>query len=258
VSYVNTNVHESADPRKGGKSSNATAVLDRLDFAQVLRALGLPAPRWGRIAAPWRQTRDRNLAIDSVKKVWFDHARNEGGGLLDFIARVRGGTLAEALSWAARLAGVRLDQDERRPAPVVDLAAAQSWRRAEMQQVERMLDDHSELLWLSPDEPPDWLQERVGTLTRYLENLRDLTPRETGILYEFARQRDPRRTARLVREGRADELDAAAWTEIVVRLMECADSRPEHGDAWEPPEAPTTPALPVVLFDYFSPTELAL
>lgn len=265
MSYVKTNVHESRRSRKGGTSSNsnfATAadVLDRIDFVQdVLPALGLPAPRWGRIAAPWRQTRDGNLAIDPVRGVWFDHARNEGGGMLDFIARVRGGTLAEALEWCARLAGVRLDhQDGRRPAPV-DLAAAQSWRRALLPQVERMLDDLSELLWLSPDDPPDSLQEVVGTLTKFRASLRDLTPRETAVLYAFARQRDPRRTARLVREGRADEEAASAWTAVMVRLLEWTGER----SGPPPPEAQTvvaamtsTPVQPV-LFDHFVMAEMA-
>lgn len=40
-----------------------------------------------------------SLAVDLEKQTWFDHERNEGGGVLDLIIRHRGSTRTEARRW---------------------------------------------------------------------------------------------------------------------------------------------------------------
>ncbi len=221
-------------------------VLDRLDITEVWSALGGPNLRWGRGRAFWRETRDYNVSIDRAKKTWYDHARSEGGGVLDLVCHVAGGTRADALRWCAELAGVQLDNDAPRdPAGMFDPEAAQAWRRTLLANVERWLDYYSARLWDGPDpdrgpdpddDPPQWLQDRVRDLTAGRTALRDCTLRQLGEVYLADRTASPHGAARLVRAG-MDELDNAAfWTTVCVRLLEASDTRLEPGDAWEPYE----------------------
>jgi hypothetical protein len=44
--------------------------------------------------------------------VWYDHAAGAGGGVLDLIMAVQGGTRQDALMWLADFLGVELDSTE--------------------------------------------------------------------------------------------------------------------------------------------------
>ena len=104
-------------------------VISRIRISDIWVALGGARPRFKRAPAFWRDTQDRNVAVDDAKGTWFDHARGEGGGVLDLIRHVRGGSRAEALrtgtgpsplpgpsSWASSRSQLRANHAPTRPA----------------------------------------------------------------------------------------------------------------------------------------------
>ena len=88
--------------------TNSTAIdaertARRLDFASlagpVARALlGDPNPRMS-TARELRYRRKGSLAVRLDTGQWFDHESGAGGGVLDLVARVRGGDRAAAARW---------------------------------------------------------------------------------------------------------------------------------------------------------------
>lgn len=80
--------------------TTATAAsLRDVDLLAVVRALGGPEPRGGRLRAWWRDGDGLNVAIDPAKGQWFDHARGEGGGVLSLVRNVMLVDDAGALRW---------------------------------------------------------------------------------------------------------------------------------------------------------------
>lgn len=95
--------------------SKASDVISGVRISEVCRALTGIEPRRGPIPAPWRDTSDPNVALNDAKGAWFDHVTGAGGGVLDFVLSVRGGSRADALRWLAEYAGVPLDDHELTP-----------------------------------------------------------------------------------------------------------------------------------------------
>jgi hypothetical protein len=121
-------------------------VLSRVRISDVYHALTGAAPRragqdaW-RAAAPWRGGDSQDsVSGNDARGVWHDFVSGECGGILDLVQRIRGGNRADALRYAADLAGVPLDN---KPLSAVDrarwgaerreferdLPAARYWRR---------------------------------------------------------------------------------------------------------------------------------
>ena len=75
----------------------------------VWSALGGPEPRHGRGPAFWRGGDGHNVSLDQRRGVWYDHARGEGGGVIDLIDKVQGCDRASSLRWLASHLGVSLD-----------------------------------------------------------------------------------------------------------------------------------------------------
>ncbi len=118
----------------------AGEILERVTITEVWEALGGSPPRFRRASAFWRETKDLNVSLNDEKGAWYDHARGEGGGVLDLVMHIRGGSRADALEWIAErfclpLEGRELTPAERRRyARVVELAkplarAAWHWRQ---------------------------------------------------------------------------------------------------------------------------------
>jgi hypothetical protein len=89
-------------------------VLAPIKISQVYRALGGPELRRGghdhyRGRAWWRDGDGLSISLDDARGVWYDHRDGEGGGILDLVIHVHGGTRAEALHYVAGIAGVALD-----------------------------------------------------------------------------------------------------------------------------------------------------
>lgn len=75
------------------------AALRDVNIVAVVRALGGPEPRGGRLRAWWRDGDGLNVAIDPTKGQWYDHARGEGGGVLSLVRNVILVDDAGALAW---------------------------------------------------------------------------------------------------------------------------------------------------------------
>ena len=97
------------NPRRGGSSSRGGPMTPGrvpLDFASlaapVARALlGEPNPRMS-TARELRYGRKGSLAVRLDSGQWFDHESGAGGGVLDLVARVRGGDRAAAARWLGK------------------------------------------------------------------------------------------------------------------------------------------------------------
>jgi hypothetical protein len=133
-------------------STAIDAVLSRLTISQVARTLGVKLDRTGRRGvAHWRRGMNFSVALNDQKGAWHDHVTGEGGGMVDLVVAVHGGTRREALEWLAALAGVELSPQTREQ--------ARNWAR-EAQETTRALEWKRELL--------DRLrQERNGFLRAY-------------------------------------------------------------------------------------------
>jgi hypothetical protein len=66
--------------------------------------------------ATWRGGDGPNVSLDDSRGVWHDFVSGQGGGVLDLIIQVRGGSRAGALRWAAAFAGVTLQERPLSPA----------------------------------------------------------------------------------------------------------------------------------------------
>lgn len=84
-------------------------IISRVSMSALWRALGGGELRRGRGQAFWRDGNGWNVSLCDAKGSWFDHRDNIGGGLLDFVVHVRGGSRQDALHLVAELAGVPLD-----------------------------------------------------------------------------------------------------------------------------------------------------
>ena len=132
------------DPKGAGLTP--AEIITRANITSVAIALGVGPIRHGRIRAWWRQGDGCNVSLDDRKNTWFDHARGQGGGMLDLIGAVRGCSRAEALAWLADYVGQPLqvttpetrrqwqcDRDERR--------AAELWARSAQTLAEILLEN---------------------------------------------------------------------------------------------------------------------
>lgn len=77
----------------------AAARLADVDLVAVVRALGGPEPRGGRLRAWWRDGDGPNVSICPERGQWFDHARGEGGGVMSLVKTITLSDDAGALRW---------------------------------------------------------------------------------------------------------------------------------------------------------------
>jgi len=204
------------------KPVSAADIIAGVKISKVWEALGGAPLRSRRGAAFWRGGDGPSVSIDDAKGTWFDHAANEGGGVLDLVGRVRGGDRQESLRWLAAFAGVALDDrvvsiDDRkawgaeRRAVDRELPAARLFRRAAMLQAEELLG----ILKAAIFDPTVRLIPQIGEIAyweRRLDRWRRLDGAELVAEYQTWRTRDPKLTAALVaymRDIEAAEVRAA-------------------------------------------------
>ena len=141
-------------------------VIERSSITNVWRALGGGPLRHGREAAWWRDGDGRNVSLDESKGVWYDHARSEGGGVLDLVLTVLGCDGRAALHWLADHQGAELDN--RSPTRAERRQWAVRRRRAEAQAKELVrwraayldaLRDSRNALWDAERSVSEWARE---------------------------------------------------------------------------------------------------
>jgi hypothetical protein len=89
----------------------ATMLIDQTHISHVWHALGGDDIRHRRGQAWWRRGDGWSVSLDDEHGRWYDRRDGIGGGILDLIVHVRGGTRGEALRWLADWRCVRLDGD---------------------------------------------------------------------------------------------------------------------------------------------------
>jgi len=174
----------------------AAEIVQSVRISQVWRALGGAEPVRGRACAFWRGgDNPQAVALDDEKGCWYDHRDGVGGGVLDLIQHVRGGTRGDALNWLADLIGVQLD--ERPPKPLQILAALQVREEAQhfATAVRIMAEAALESLQVETEQRMIYTSllahVRTTPIAEYLD-WRELEPKITAGLLEAGRQRDRR------------------------------------------------------------------
>jgi hypothetical protein len=136
---------------------SSASILPRVRITDAWRVLGGPKLRRSgrnhyRGRAWWRDGDGFNISLDDARGVWFDHRDAIGGGVIDLVVLVRGGSREEALHWLAQAQGITLDD---RPLSAADrarwvaernaleshLPAARYWRQSMVAMTERLLID---------------------------------------------------------------------------------------------------------------------
>jgi hypothetical protein len=182
--------------------------------------------RRGRIPAPWRETKDRNVSLSDAKGTWFDHVEAQGGGVLDFICRVRSGDRQDALKWLADLAGVQIENKplspedrerwarERRELEQ-NLPAARFWRRVAASMTEELLDTLKTALATTLAMQPE--PGELMHLTKMLARLKSIDGAALVTEYLEWLQHDPQLTKGMVHAARRLE---SAERRAVLRYLE--------------------------------------
>jgi len=195
-------------------NSRVGQIIDSVRISEVWRALGGGGLHRGRGQAFWRNGDGWNIALDDSKGTWFDHARSEGGGIVDLIILVRGGSRQDALRWLADLAGIELDDsptDPKQRAQWIreqrafkrDLADARYWVRAATLLIESDLAvEKSKLFDPTAGQPDFGLIDSYEAILGRVRGIGDLTLVEE---YRAFRTADPRMAAAFVRWAKARE-----------------------------------------------------
>jgi hypothetical protein len=199
-------------------------------IGQVWGALGGGEIKRKRSQAFWRNGDGWSVTLNDDKNCWFDHRDGVGGGVLDLIQRVRGGSPAEALRWLSEFYALPLDgaspeqrrryAKARRRAPRLALAA-EIWhieRHAELDELKLDAAERDDILALEAAAREDDL------LRNHLN--------ATGIVraYLDAKEKSPEHTAALVARGKK-------WrraTETALAMVIAQWAQDAHGlDRWE-------------------------
>jgi hypothetical protein len=182
------------------------------------------ADTW-RAPATWRGGDGLSVALDDSRGVWHDFVTDEGGGVIDLVVCVRGGSRQEALRWLADFAGIPLDdqplspEDRRRWARErreieQHLINAQYWRRALVKLTEELLDSLKTALF-DPTLPQPALNE-IYNVERVLARLQHLDGRELVNEYLESTKEQPLITAYLVDLAKKQErVERAALLEFL-------------------------------------------
>src|ERR1039458_1865723 len=187
--------------------SATTDVLGWVKISEVYQALGGPELRGMRGPAFWRDGDGLNGSMDDSRGIWHDFTTGDGGGVLDLVVKVRGGNRADALRWAADLAGVPLDDKplsaegcarwaaERRELER-DLPMAGLWLRAAIDLAEELLDVLKAVFFTGPSDRIDF--DGIRDTTRLLSTLQRIDGAALVAEYGWWRERYPGMTAAMV------------------------------------------------------------
>lgn len=204
------------------QSVRAPEIVASVKISNVYRALTGKEPRragpgtW-RAQAVWRGGDGFNVSMNDARRVWHDFTTDEGGGVLELVVRVRGGSRADALRWLADYAGIPLgDQPlssadrarwaaERRETER-DLPAARAWRQTAIALAEEAL-VLLKASFLDAAGESDVADADLRSVTEQLAYVNRLGAMETTLVaeYRFWCERYPNMTSAMVYVARLRE-----------------------------------------------------
>jgi hypothetical protein len=204
-------------------------IIFRQPISAIWQALGGDAPRRGRAPAFYRKgDNPGSVSLNDEKGCWHDFVTGNGGGVLDLVQLVRGGSRREAIRWLSELVGVPIEvrplRDRKSYAvrrAAVQLEATQLARNA------RDWEHGLELLLLHREkiasEITAWFQSQgldAGNLLIKARNdLAVLRQAEADSLIQaYCEMSEPTR-CRLIESGRRDREDAERITNLIVGLL---------------------------------------
>jgi hypothetical protein len=178
-----------------------------------------------RAPATWRGGDGFNVSLDDSRGVYHDFVDDSGGGVLDLVQRIRGGTRQDALRWVADFAGIPLNdqplspEDRRRWARERQeieqhLTDAQYWRRAVVKFTDELLDSLKAALF-DPTLPQPALNE-IYNVECVLARLQHLDGRELVNEYLESAKEQPFLCAHMVAWAKTQErIERAALLEFL-------------------------------------------
>jgi hypothetical protein len=182
--------------------------------------------------AIWRGGDGYNVSLDDGRGVWHDFPTGEGGGVLDLVVRIRGGSRQDALRWVADFIGCPLDNscppafDRARWARQqrqieIELPNALLWRRAALALGEWVLERLKDTLWDQKlPQPP------IGEIARWtflVAAWRRLDDVALVTEYLYWAQHEPQWTAGLVHAARIREEAVRRAVQKYLTLMATAE-----------------------------------
>ena len=168
-----------------------------------------------RAPATWRSGDNPNaVSLDDSRGIWHDFVTDQGGGILDFVVTVKGGTKKDALAIVAEFAGVPLDSEpqpsedherwlEHKRTLNAELSIAQYWKRAAVKMTEELLVELKKPLE-DPELPFPELNSIFDT-TQFLRRLESLDGLDLIAEYHSFLEPNPGLTAALVKWSRTKE-----------------------------------------------------
>lgn len=204
---------------------NALELVASVSIAEVWSWLGGHELRGKRGRAFWRETRDFNIALNSEKGTWYDHARAEGGGILSLIERVRGCSRGDAIRWLSHAAGVSLDGQV--PTRAAREHARQRAREASWWRTGRIASMEAQHRRILADRDAGTLLdiENYAAIAQELWRLRSASTPALISFFDAAEAADPGETRRMVDYGRTDEAHTLAVAAAIVGMLAAAEMR---------------------------------
>jgi hypothetical protein len=195
-------------------------ILSRCRVSEVYRTLGgsdlrrTSSDSW-RGKAVWRDGDGFNVSFDDSRGVWHDFVDDNGGGVLDLVRCMRGGTKLEAIKWLADFTGVDLDVEippeqreqwaaERRSFEQ-DLQQAKYFCRAAAALTEEALDKAKDAFFEPTPEKPEIHPSELRNLTAQLERFRSKSDAVIVEEYRIWMVQHPGWTAALIRWAQKQE-----------------------------------------------------
>jgi hypothetical protein len=198
------------------------ALIEQTPITQAWTLLGGGELRRGRGQAFWRRGDGWSVSLNDDRGAWYDHRDGIGGGVLNLIQQVRGGSRGEAARWLADLRGATLDNSpwsqedrrryaERRRVASVTAGDIANWRDVLIPELNARK--------LAAVEAGDFEALRpAAKLCRVLEHG---TPADIARAYARHRAADPEGVTRLIAEGRKRhaEVRNVTWDAVIVLAM---------------------------------------
>jgi hypothetical protein len=197
----------------------STDVIAAVKISDIYHALTGAKPRQAgagkyRARAIWRDGDGVNVSLNDCRGCWYDFRTGEGGGVLDLVQLVRGGTRQEALLWLADYAGKPLADNPLSPSERAEWAKARRdleqalpdarhWQRAAVNMSEDLLVTLKAALF-DPTLPQP-ASNQIYDIEQMLSRLRRIDGTELVTEYHWWQERYPGMTNAMIRAVKAQD-----------------------------------------------------